>query len=146
MANKAYICNDKEVYFPLSKDRYVSIRPVSKEKLDELQSLEGCKAYNKDVWKQAVQYNDYEESLEDFCQSLLDDWSGDENYPFKDDSDIDRLEEIDINSGKTLREVIDAKMMELFNIEVGTWEASGSGFFNDNEKENILAEFTYRES
>ena len=145
-ANKAYLCSDKELYFVLNDEngkRYYNIRPVSKELLEELQSLEGCKEYNKEIWVEAVRHGDCEDSLEDFCQELLDSCDGDEDYPFKDETYTNYLDSINPKTGNTLREDVDAKMLALFGFRVGTWECSGSGWSDFKEKYKIKATFTF---
>lgn len=145
-ANKAYLCSDKEIYFVINKEdgeHYYNIRPVSKERLEELQSLEGCKEYNKEIWVEAVRHGGCEDSLDDFCQELLDDCDGDEDFPFKDDSYTHYLENINPKTGHTLREDVDAKMLALFGYQVGTWECSGCGCDDFRKKYRIKAIFTF---
>lgn len=145
-ANKAYLCSDKELYFVLNDEngkRYYNIRPVSKELLEELQSLEGCKEYNKEIWVEAVRNGDCEDSLNDFCQELLDSCDGDEDYPFKDETYTNYLDSINPKTGNTLREDVDAKMFSIFGFRVGTWECSGSGWSDFKEKYKIKATFTF---
>ncbi len=145
-ANKAYLCSDKEIYLVINKEdgeHYYNIRPVSAKQLAELKSLEGCKGYNKEVWVEAVRCGNCEDSLDDFCQELLDDCDGDEDFPFKDDSYTHYLENINPKTGHTLREDVDAKMLALFDYQVGTWECSGCGCDDFKKKYRIKAIFTF---
>lgn len=145
-ANKAYLCSDKELYLVINDEygtSYYNIRPVSTELLEKLQSLEGCKAYNKEIWVEAVRHGDCEDSLNDFCQELLDSCDGDEEYPFKDDSFTQYLDYINPKTKNTLREDVDAKMLELFDYQVGTWECSGCGCTNFKKNYKVLAIFTF---
>lgn len=145
-ANKAYLCSDKELYLVINDKKgthYYNIRPVSTERLEELQSLEGCKEYNKEIWVEAVRHGDCEDSLNDFCQELLDSCDGDEEYPFKDDSFTKYLDYINPKTGNTLRKDVDAKMFALFGFRVGTWECSGCGCTDFRKKYRIKAIFTF---
>lgn len=145
-ANKAYLCSDKELYFVINDKNgthHYNIRPVSTERLEELQSLEGCKECNREIWVDAVRHGGCEDSLEDFCQELLDSCDGDEDYPFKDDAYTQYLDYINPKTGNTLRKDVDAKMLALFGFRVGTWECSGCGWTDFRKKYRIKAVFTF---
>ena len=138
---KVILTNSKELFIATEKgDNCNVIRPVPMKQLEEMRTLEGCKAYHKDVWVSAVQSNSTEESLDDFCQSLLDelDANDDEDFPFKDSSDTAILEEIVNGTSETLRTIVDGVLQSAFNYEVGTWESSGS---YSPKEEDIIAVF-----
>ena len=136
---KVILTNSKELFIATEKgDNCNVIRPVPMDKLEDMRSLEGCKAYNKDLWVQAVVSNSTERSLDDFCQSLLNDLSDDEDFPFKDSSDTAILEEIVNGTSETLRTIVDGVLQSAFNYEVGTWESSGS---YSPKEEDIIAVF-----
>lgn len=46
--------------------------PVSKEEYDERTSLEGAKERFEDLWRETVKDGGTEDSLEDWCQSIID--------------------------------------------------------------------------
>lgn len=116
------------------------IRPVSLEQLKEMRTLEGCKDYHKEIWVQAVTSDSTEDSLDDFCQSLLDelDANNDEDFPFKDNSGTDILDEFVNGTSETLRTIVDDFIQSAFGYKVGTWESSGS--YSPKEKD-IVAVF-----
>ena len=87
---------------------------------------------------QAVVSNSTERSLDDFCQSLLNDLCDDEDFPFKDSSDTAILEEIVNGTSETLRTIVDGVLQSAFNYEVGTWESAGS---YSPKEEDIIAVF-----
>lgn len=124
---KVILANDKSLFIAKEEGGNCNvIRPVPLDKLEDMRSLEGCKAYNKDLWVQAVTSNSTERSLDDFCQSLLNELCDDEDFPFKDNSDTEILEEIVNGTSETLRTIVDAVLLSAFNYEVGTWESSGT--------------------
>ena len=126
---KVILTSDKDLFIVKGENNshFDVIRPVSMKQLEEMRTLEGCKNYHKDVWVSAVQSNSTEESLDDFCQSLLDDLDAndEEDFPFKDSSDTEILEEIVNGTSATLRTIVDNFIQIAFDYEVGTWESSG---------------------
>ena len=139
---KVILTSDKDLFIVKDENNsnFNVIRPVSMEKLEEMRTLEGCKGYHKDLWVQAVVSNSTEDSLDDFCQSLLDelDANNDEDFPFKDDSGTEILDEIVNGTFETLRTIVDNFIQSAFGYEVGTWECSGS--YSPKEEE-IVAVF-----
>jgi hypothetical protein len=126
---KVILTSDKDLFIVKGEDNshFEVIRPVPMKQLEEMRTLEGCKDYHKDVWVSAVQSDSTEESLDDFCQSLLDDLDAndEEDFPFKDSRDTEILEEIVNGTSETLRTIVDNFIQTAFDYEVGTWESSG---------------------
>ena len=96
------------------------IRPVSRERLQELR--EDTELYREE-WKLAVKDDRTDESLDDFVDSLLADYPGDENFPYKDESYVDDI--IGDGDSQVSRETADRDAEELTGEPVGTWESSG---------------------
>ena len=98
------------------------LRPVTKEMLDDLRDAGTYKDYCKDLWKCAVQQDTTELGLEDFAQELIDEADVDndeESFPCKDESGLEYLTENE-------RKQADKFLLDEYDIEVGTWECSGS--------------------
>ena len=97
------------------------LRHVTKDMLEELRDVDSYKPYCKDLWIEAVRSGNYEGSLEEYAQELIDESDADndeESFPGKDESGLEYL---------TLNERNDADefLLNEYNIEVGTWESSG---------------------
>lgn len=98
------------------------LRSVTKNMLEELRDADSYEDYCEDLWKCAVQAGSTKLGLHEFAQELIDEADVDndeEAFPLKDDSGIEYLTEEE-------RELADKFLLEHSNIEVGTWEASGS--------------------
>lgn len=97
------------------------LRPVSTSQLEYFRDESEIKERVRDLWIEAVRTGRYEDSLDDYAQGVIDetDMDDEENYPFKDESGLEYLTEDE-------REKADAFLLETEDIEVGTWEASGS--------------------
>ena len=97
------------------------LRPVTKDMLEELRYVDSYKPYCEDLWIEAVRNGNYEGSLEEYAQELIDEADVDndeESFPGKDESGLEYL---------TLNERNDADefLLDEYDIEVGTWESSG---------------------
>lgn len=131
MANVIYLDSNMEIFIPKGKDDYHVLRPVSKDKLKYLRSLERCMEDFRSVWENVVATHQTIDGLEDYCNELLMECSGDEDFPLKDDEYTDILEHDACNSRNkpiygTLRDWVDSHLREHHDFLVGTWEYSGS--------------------
>jgi len=104
------------------------LRYVTESQLEDLRDFDNIREHCRDLWVEAVRAGDTEESLDDFTQSVIDDTDMDdeENYPFKDDSDTDKVSEEQYEQANKFIE-------EQYDDIVGTWESSGwycPGSFN----------------
>ena len=106
---------DKEPIFDV-------LRPVSASDLENLRDEDEIKEYVRDLWMEAVRSGHYEGSLDDYTQEVIDESNMDddeEDFPFKDSSYCEYLTD-------DLRKEADTYLDEHKDIEVGTWEASGT--------------------
>lgn len=128
MERKLFIGSDQEVYipdgnYPDGDPRYNIIRPVTKDMLEELQSVDYWIENYREDWVEAVRAERTDDSLEDWMEQLVAEYCGDENFPLKDESFCDSL----MGPCNELRYNVDEYFLETFSIEVGTWECSGWG-------------------
>ncbi len=96
------------------------IRPVSVESLEYLRDRYKREDEYKDFWKQAVAADRTEESFSDWFDSVWDeeyDESDEEDFPGKDNSDVDLISEEERAEADNF--------LKTKGIEVGTWESSG---------------------
>ena len=97
------------------------LRPVTKEMLEELRDVDSYKPYCKDLWIEAVRHNNYEGSLEEYAQELIDEADVDndeEAFPNKDESGLEYLTD---NERRDADNFLDTHC----GIKVGTWECCG---------------------
>ena len=98
------------------------LRPVTASMLSDLRDADTYKNYCEDLWKCAVNAGSTELGLLDFAQELIDEADIDndeEAFPLKDESGLEYLTEEE-------RKAADDFLLEHENVEVGTWECSGS--------------------
>lgn len=125
--------SNKEIFIK-SKYGFHVLRPVEKDVLEELRTVEGQINYGADdLWREAVQAGITTDGLDDWMETYMSesfDETDEEDFPCKDNSSCDELSEED-------RELADKYLLEEYNLEVGTWECSGSfspNSFNKNFK------------
>lgn len=97
------------------------LRPVTTEQLNYLRDSSERREEYKDLWKEAVKEGVTEEGLDDWLESV---WAEDfdeddpEDYPGKDESDMEYLSDEDRLKADCF--------LSLYGVKVGTWESSGS--------------------
>lgn len=133
---KAVGIYDKEIFIAKFDENgniegFDVLRHVTATMLADLRDAGTYKDYCEDLWRSAVMARSTELGLEDFAQELIDeaDCDGDdEAFPLKDDYGLQYLEDEE-------REAADEFLLDTYDIEVGTWECSGSyepcGFSDD---------------
>ena len=96
------------------------LRYVTESQLEAFRDFDNIREYCRDLWVEAVRAGNTEESLDDFTQSVIDDTDMDdeENYPFKDGSNTEKVSEEQYEQANKFIE-------EQYDDIVGTWEASG---------------------
>ena len=98
------------------------LRPVSTDMLETLRDPDSRRDEYKDLWKEAVHAGTTEDGLDDWLEEVWEeemDEGDPESYPGKDDSGCEYLTE-------DFRKEADDFLLKHENIEVGTWECSGS--------------------
>ena len=113
---KLYISQSGISYIKIGNE-FQGIIPISDTFLAELKSVEGCKKYNGIVWSECGM--EEEESLEDFCKGLIEDFEGADNFPLKDDS-YNFILDVCCKGG-TIEKVLKELFANLFNINVACW-------------------------
>jgi len=115
---------DGEIFIARIEDGKIAgfdvLRPVTTEQLESMRDKWERADEYKDFWKDAVAHDMTEDSFEDWFDSVWDeefDENDEEDFPGKDDSYLDYLDE-------EQREAADSYMEEN-GTEVGTWETSG---------------------
>lgn len=98
------------------------LRPVSTDMLETLRDPDSRRDEYKDLWKEAVHAGTTEAGLDDWLEEVWEeemDEGDPESYPGKDDSGCKYLTE-------DFRKEADDFLLKHEDIEVGTWESSGS--------------------
>ena len=98
------------------------LRPVSTDMLETLRDPDSRRDEYKDLWKEAVYAGTTEDGLDDWLEEVWEeemDEDDPESYPCKDDSGCEYLTE-------DFRKEADDFLLKHEDIEVGTWECSGS--------------------
>ena len=98
------------------------LRPVSTDMLETLRDPDVRRDEYKDLWKEAVYAGRTEDGLDDWLEEVWEeemDEDDPESYPGKDDSGCEYLTE-------DFRKEADDFLLKHEDIEVGTWESSGS--------------------
>lgn len=101
---------------------YDVLRPVSTDMLETLRDPDSRRDEYKDLWREAVHAGTTEAGLDDWLEEVWEEEMGEgdpESYPGKDDSGCEYLTE-------DFRKEADDFLLKHENIEVGTWECSGS--------------------
>ena len=115
-----------EIYIALVEDGKFKhfdgvLRPVTTDQLDYLRDPYERREEYKEIWKQAVNADATEDSLDDWLDAVwTDDYDEDdpEDFPGKDDSDVQYLSDEDRLKADWF--------LGLSGVEVGTWESAGS--------------------
>lgn len=124
---------NKEIFIARIKDgkilNFDVLRYVTESQLDDYRNFDDIREHCRELWIEAVKAGQTEESLDDFTDSIISDTDMDdeENYPFKDSSDTDKVSDEQY-------EQANAFIKEEYDDTVGTWESAGcyhpAGFFS----------------
>ena len=96
------------------------LRYVTASQLEDYRDFDNIREQCRELWVEAIKAGQTEDSLDDFTDSIIADTDMDdeENYPFKDWSDTDKVSDEQYEQANAFIE-------EEYGDTVGTWECSG---------------------